>query len=140
MTDFKKLPQEKFYYFAFLNENKRNDLNKKNNFKQEIKNYLKRNENFKVYVFIIKDNQIYDLKLEEKADYPLHFRNEVKNEIKEMKSDVSTLKIDVSTLKTDVSTLKTDVSFLKVEITDVKQKIDKILEFLQKSNEEKFAK
>ena len=134
MKDFKKLlPLEKFYYFAFLNENKRNDIDQKNNFKQKIDKYLTENENFKVYVFIIKDNQFYDLKLEDKADYSLHFRNEVKNEIKEMKSDVSTLKIDVSTLKTDVS-------FLKVEITDVKQKIDKILEFLQKSNEEKFAK
>ena len=39
-----------------------------------------------MFIFILKDNQIFDLKLEDKADYSLYFLNEIKKEINNLYS------------------------------------------------------
>lgn len=119
MEDFKiLLPNEKFYYFGFVNEdNAKKDLNE-NEFIERIQKTEIQNPNFKVFLFTIKDNKIFDFDLKDNADYSVHFRNEIKNEIEIMKNDTDT---KINDLKEDmnnkINDLKEDINNFKNEMT-----------------------
>ena len=105
------LPDEKFYYFGFVNENNaKNNLNE-NEFLAKIQKTENQNPNFKVFLFTIKNNKIFDFDLKDRADYSVHFRNEIKSQIEIMKNDmndkISGLKDDVNN---KISGLKDDVN------------------------------
>ena len=118
MEDFKiLLPNEKFYYFGFVNEsNAKKNLNE-NEFIAKIQKTEIQNPNFKIFLFTLKDNKIFDFDLKDNADYPVHFRNEIKNEIEIMKSETNTkinglkneMNEKINGLKEDMNGLKNDV-------------------------------
>ena len=133
MEDFKIiLPKENFYYFGFVNEgNAKNNLNE-NEFIEKIKITEKQNPNFKVFLFTIKDNKIFDCDLKDNADYTVHFRNEIKNEIEIMKDDTDTkinglkneMNEKINGLKNEmnekINGLKNEINGLKNEINGLK--------------------
>ena len=146
MEDFKSiLPNEKYYYLGFLNENefnknkKDNEINKESNdstkkknfnldkFLEEVNEYEKDNQNFKIILFNIIDNKLFDLNLDEKVEYSLHFRNEIKNEIKtmkmEIKEEIKEVKEQISEIKGEV---KEQISEIKGEVKEINKKYDEI--------------
>lgn len=98
MNNFKiLLPNEKYNYFAFLNEeNAKTNVNE-NEFIKKVKNYESQNNDFKIFIFLIKNNKIFDLDLGDNVEYSVHFRNEIKKEINEIKTEISDLKNKMET-------------------------------------------
>ena len=163
MEDFKSiLPNEKYYYLGFLNENefnknkKDNEINKESNdstkkknfnldkFLEEVNEYEKDNQNFKIILFNIKNNKLFDLNLDEKVEYSLHFRNEIKNEIKTMKMEIKEeikevkdeikreVKEQISEIKGEV---KEQISEIKGEVKEINKKYDKFNKKYDELNE-----
>ena len=114
---------------GFVNEgNAKNNLNE-NEFIEKIKITEKQNPNFKVFLFTIKDNKIFDCDLKDNADYTVHFRNEIKNEIEIMKDDTDTkinglkneMNEKINGLKNEINGLKNEINGLK---NDMNEKIN----------------
>ena len=89
------LPDEQFYYFGFVNEVNAKSGLKERDFIENIKNFELQNPNYKIFLFIIKDNTFFDLPLDNKADYSTFYRNEIKKEIKEMKTEIKEMKTEI---------------------------------------------
>ena len=150
MEDFKIiLPNENFYYFGFVNEgNAKNNLNE-NEFIEKIKITEKQNPNFKVFLFTIKDNKIFDCDLKDNADYTVHFRNEIKNEIEIMKDDTDTkinglkneMNEKINGLKNEmnekINGLKNEINGLKNEINGLKNDMNEKINGLKNDMNEK---
>ena len=110
------LPDEKFYYFGFVNEANAKSGLKERDFKENIKNFELHNPNYKIFLFIIKDNTFFDLPLDDKADYPTAYRNEIKKEIKEMKKEIKEMK---NQFTSEIKEIKTDIEEIKNNIQDL---------------------
>ena len=71
-------PDKHFHYFSFINDinykldNNNNIINEKEFFKT-INEDLEAFANFKIYIFIIKDNKLLDNSLVEQSDYATHY-------------------------------------------------------------------
>ena len=117
------LPDEQFYYFGFVNEVNAKSGLKERDFIENIKNFELQNPNYKIFLFIIKDNTFFDLPLNDKADYSTFYRNEIKKELKEMKTEV-----------------KTEIKEMKTEIQEIKKNIQNLMDYFgigKKVNTEK---
>ena len=68
------------------------------------------NPNFKIYIFIIINNTLFDLELEDKADFPTYYQNEIKKQITQMKksfdSKMNNMNNDIIVLKKEVAGMK----------------------------------
>ena len=119
MEDFRiLLPNEQFYYFGFVNEgNAKSNLNE-NEFIEIIQKTEIQNPNFKIFLFTLKDNKIFDFDLKDNADYSVHFRNEIKNEIEIMKNEMNT---KINGLDTKINGLKEDMD---TKINGLKKDMD----------------
>ena len=113
------LPNEEYNYFAFLNdENAKNNVNE-NEFIKKVKNYENQNNNFKIFIFLIKNNKILDLDLSDNVEYSVHFRNDIKKEINEIKTDIVNVKTELANIKTDISDLKKTIETKFESLTDL---------------------
>ena len=124
IKDFKiLLENETFYYFGFVNDSNAKEGIDEKNFEERIKKFEK-DYKLKIFLFIIKDNTLFDLKLEDKADYSLFFRNEMKNEITGMKNEISEMKNE---MKNEISEMKNE---MKNEISEMNSKLDSLRDMI----------
>ena len=140
MEDFRiLLPNEQFYYFGFVNEgNAKSNLNE-NEFIEIIQKTEIQNPNFKIFLFTLKDNKIFDFDLKDNADYSVHFRNEIKNEIEIMKNEMDTkINTKINGLKEDMDTkingLKKDMD---TKINGLKDDVNKQINGLKEDMDTK---
>ena len=97
------LPNDKFYYFGFVNENNAKiGLNEKD-FIKSIKSYEILNPNYKIFLIVIKNNILFDLVLNDKADYATFYRNEIKKEVTEIKKEVTEIKSKIAVLEDNMN-------------------------------------
>ena len=77
MKDFTLLfPKEKYNYFGFINEvNANYGLNNEKELLDNIEKIIKENPNFKIFLFVIKNNKFLTLSLNDQVDYPTHYYN-----------------------------------------------------------------
>jgi regulator of replication initiation timing len=113
-------PNEQYYYLGFVNSVKAKNIPNEEKFVERIKECEKVNPNFKIFLFTIKDNILFDLELADKANYSLYFRNEVKREIKELKDKVDTLTTEMGSMKTEMGSMKTEMGSMKTEMGSIK--------------------
>ena len=73
-------------------------------FLEKIKEYEK-TYNFRIFLFILKNNTLFDLQLEDQVDYSVHFRNESKKEIDAIKQEIGEMKKDIADVKTRIDNL-----------------------------------
>ena len=119
IKDFKiLLENETFYYFGFVNDSNAKEGIDEKNFEERIKKFEK-DYKLKIFLFIIKDNTLFDLKLEDKADYSLFFRNEMKNEITGMKNEISEMKNE---MKNEISEMNSKLDSLRDMISHLLEK------------------
>jgi regulator of replication initiation timing len=119
-------PNEQYYYLGFVNSVKAKNIPNEEKFVERIKECEKVNPNFKIFLFTIKDNILFDLELADKANYSLYFRNEVKREIKELKDKVDTLTTEMGSMKTEMGSMKTEMGSMKTEMGSMKTEISKL--------------
>ena len=100
VNDFKiLLPNEKYYYFGFVNEaTAKKDLNEKELF-DDITKLLSDNPNFKIFLFSIKDNKFLGLNLSDQADYSTHFYNLIENKMQNVDSKMQSLESKVQIVR-----------------------------------------
>ena len=135
------LPDEQFYYFGFVNEVNAKSGLKERDFIENIKNFELQNPNYKIFLFIIKDNTFFDLPLDDKADYSTFYRNEIKKEIKEIKNQFTS---EIKEMKTEIKGMKTEIQEIKnqftSEIKEIKNNIQNLMDYFgigKKVNKEK---
>ena len=128
-------PNEQYYFLGFVNRVKaKRDLIEEN-FIKRIKKCEGLYPNFKIFLFTIKDNLLFDLELSDKANYSVYFRNEVKREIKELKdtftteigsikSEIGSIKSEIGSIKSEIGNMKTEMGSMKREINDLRMDVD----------------
>lgn len=105
MKDFQILLQnDEYCYFGFVNETKAKEGLNEVEFLEKIKEYEK-TYNFRIFLFILKNNTLFDLQLEDQVDYSVHFRNESKKEIDAIKQEIGEMKKDIADVKTRIDNL-----------------------------------
>lgn len=129
-------PNEQYYFLGFVNSVKaKRDLIEEN-FIKRIKKCEGLYPNFKIFLFTIKDNLLFDLELSDKANYSVYFRNEVKREIKELKdtftTEIGNMKREISDLRMDVDILKNDNIILREEMKEQFQSLKNMIMNLMK--------
>ena len=123
-------PTEQYYYLGFVNSVKaKRDLDEENLIKR-IKECEGLYPNFKIFLFTIKDNLLFDLELSDKANYSVYFRNEVKREIKELKDtltkEIGSIKSEMGNMKTEMGNMKTEMGDMKKEISNLRTDVDSL--------------
>ena len=115
MDDLKNiLPDEKYCYFGFVNNTE--SLNKTDEKKliDEMKKYEEENGNFKIFLFILQNNKIFDLELSDNIEYALHFRNELNKKIdvkfEEMKKEMIGMKDEIKGMKDELIKLIMEIN------------------------------
>ena len=112
-------PKRKFEYFGFLNED-RYKINmdgeeKEKEFIASIDEYLSKNTNFRIFIFLIKDQKFLDISLQEdQVDYPTYYNYQMNK------------KFDL--LKNEIKVLKTGLKDLNDKVDDIGSKIDLLIE------------
>lgn len=82
------LPNEEYCYFGFVNNTEPLKESEEKILINDIKQYEEENGNFKIFLFILQNNKIFDLELKENIEYALHFRNEINKKLAEMKNEI----------------------------------------------------
>ena len=118
------LPNEKYYYFGFLNDVKAKNEVDENEFIKKVQDYEKQNGDFKIFLFLIKNNTIFDLELSDKAEYSVFFRNELKKEINQLKNEVTGIKNEITGIMKEITGIKNEITGIKNEIDGIKVNMD----------------
>jgi len=122
LQDFSILfPSEQYYYLGFVNDVKaEKDLNKEN-FVKRIQECERLYPKFKIFLFTIKDNTLFDLKLADKANYSVYFRNEIKKEMEGMKTNIGNMEKDIGNMKKEIGSINMKMEGMKTEIDNIKK-------------------
>ena len=120
-------PGEQYYYLGFVNDIKaQKDLNKED-FVKRIQECERLYPKFKIFLFTIKDNTLFDLELADKANYSVYFRNEIKREIKELKGtltkEIGNMKKEIGSINMKMEGMKAEINNIKTEMGDMKTEI-----------------
>lgn len=122
MNDLKKiLPNEKYCYFGFVNKIESLNESDEKVLIDEIKKYEEENGYFKIFLFILENNKIFDLELSDNIDYALHFRNELNKKIDakfgEIKDEIKDMRVE---MKNEIDGLIKLIMELKQNYVDKK--------------------
>ena len=122
MNDLKKiLPNEKYCYFGFVNKIESLNESDEKVLIDEIKKYEEENGYFKIFLFILENNKIFDLELSDNIDYALHFRNELNKKIDakfgEIKDEIKDMRVE---MKNEIDDLIKLIMELKQNYVDKK--------------------
>ena len=122
MNDLKKiLPNEKYCYFCFVNKIESLNESDEKVLIDEIKKYEEENGYFKIFLFILENNKIFDLELSDNIDYALHFRNELNKKIDakfgEIKDEIKDMRVE---MKNEIDGLIKLIMELKQNYVDKK--------------------
>lgn len=122
MNDLKKiLPNEKYCYFGFVNKIESLNESDEKVLIDEIKKYEEENGYFKIFLFILENNKIFDLELSDNIDYALHFRNELNKKIDakfgEIKDEIKDMRVE---MKNEIDGLTKLIMELKQNYVDKK--------------------
>lgn len=122
MDDLKKiLPNEKYCYFGFVNKIESLNESDEKVLIDEIKKYEEENGYFKIFLFILENNKIFDLELSDNIDYALHFRNELNKKIDakfgEIKDEIKDMRVE---MKNEIDGLIKLIMELKQNYVDKK--------------------
>ena len=78
------------------------------------KNTKEENGSFKIFLFILQNNKIFDLELSDNIEYTLHFRNELNNKIdvkfEEMKKEMIGMKDEIKGMKDELIKLIMEIN------------------------------
>ena len=122
MNDLKQiLPNEKYCYFGFVNKIESLNESDEKVLIDEIKKYEEENGYFKIFLFILENNKIFDLELSDNIDYALHFRNELNKKIDakfgEIKDEIKDMRVE---MKNEIDGLIKLIMELKQNYVDKK--------------------
>lgn len=100
IDDFKLLlPNEKYTYFGFVNEETaKKDIENEKEFIDKIGEFLNENTNFKIFLFLIKNNKFLRLNLSDEIDYPTHFYNLIGKKIDDMNLELKEINRKIDTI------------------------------------------
>lgn len=128
VKDFKVLlPEQKFNYFGFVNEESSNKDSEEKDIIDYIRNILSYNNNFKIFLFVIKKNELLGLSLNDQIDYPTHYYNVIEKKMAEMKTEVKT---EIGKVKTEIKDIKTEITKMKTEMEKMSKNIEFIIDKL----------
>ena len=115
------LPNEKYCYFGFVNKIESLNESDEKVLIDEIKKYEEENGYFKIFLFIVENNKIFDLELSDNIDYALHFRNELNKKIDakfgEIKDEIKDMRVE---MKNEIDGLIKLIMELKQNYVDKK--------------------
>ena len=115
------LPNEKYCYFGFVNKIESLNESDEKVLIDEIKKYEEENGYFKIFLFILENNKIFDLELSDNIDYALHFRNELNKKIDakfgEIKDEIKDMRVE---MKNEIDGLIKLIMELKQNYVDKK--------------------
>ena len=137
MNDLKQiLPNEKYCYFGFVNKIESLNESDEKVLIDEIKKYEEENGYFKIFLFILENNKIFDLELSDNIDNALHFRNELNKKIDAIENKMENMKNEMKKMNDEI---KDEIKDMRVEISGL---IKLIMELKQnyvdkKTNENK---
>lgn len=125
MKDFTSLfPKEKYNYFGFINEvNTNHGSNNEKELLDNIEKIVKENPNFKIFLFVIKNNKFLTLSLNDQVDYPTHYYNLYEKKMAEMKKEIGEMKTE---MKTEIRNMKMEImEGVKNEIKNLRKNFGK---------------
>ena len=64
---------------------------------------MNENPNFKIFLFVIKNNKFLTLSLDDKVDYPTHYYNLYKKNMVEMKKEMAETKNEIGEMKKEMA-------------------------------------
>ena len=134
MNDLKQiLPNEKYCYFGFVNKIESLNESDEKVLIDEIKKYEEENGYFKIFLFILENNKIFDLELSDNIDNALHFRNELNKKIDAKFGEIENkMKKMNDEIKDEIKDMRVEIDGLTKLIMELKQNyVD------QKTNENK---
>ena len=129
VNDIKKIvPDESFCYFGFLNEKNATKKIDEKLLIEKIREFEQQNKNYRIFLFIIKDNKFLGLNLEEQANYSVHYLNQMKKEKLVLEEKINTLNDQLNILNEKKQKQIQQFNLLKEEIKNINNRINNLSE------------
>ena len=134
-------PDKNFHYFGFINESnynllEGNNILDENLFIQKIEEEMKSFKNFKIYIFIIKNNKLFQYSLDEQLLYGIHYYNMTEKKINEYRKETKDLKKKIENVENKLETLEIKLNNIENMISNLALKNKR--EENQNSNNSRF--
>ena len=113
-------PDKNFHYFGFINESnynllEGNNILDENLFIQKIEEEMKSFKNFKIYIFIIKNNKLFQYSLDEQLLYGIHYYNMTEKKINEYRQETKDLEKKIENLEIKLNNIENMISNLALK-------------------------
>ena len=134
-------PDKYFHYFGFINESnynllEGNNILDENLFIQKIEEEMKSFKNFKIYIFIIKNNKLFQYSLDEQLLYGIHYYNMTEKKINEYRQETKDLKKKIENVENKLENLEIKLNNIENMISNLALKNKR--EENQNSNNSRF--
>ena len=116
------IPDKKFYYFGFVkdsnyNKDENNNIIDENQFIKSIENDMKNFENINFFLFIVKNNKLFDFSLDEQINYGVHSYNLLKKEMIDLiKKEINEQQIQLKGLEKKIQNIESILSEISSSI------------------------
>jgi len=117
-------PDKNFHYFGFINESnynllEGNNILDENLFIQKIEEEMKSFKNFKIYIFIIKNNKLFQYSLDEQLLYGIHYYNMTEKKINEYRQETKDLKKKIENVENKLENLEIKLNNIENMISNL---------------------
>ena len=126
------IPDKKFFYFGFVkdsnyNKDENNNIIDENQFKKSIENDMKNFENIKFFLFIVKNNKLFDFSLDEQINYGVHSYNLLKKEMDIIKKEINEQQISIKKeINEQQISIKKEINEQQIQLKGLEKKIQNI--------------
>ena len=147
MDDMSKLFKNiKFHYFAFIKDTnfdliKDNKTINLDEFIKDVENTEKKFNDFRIYIFVIKNNQLLHQSLEEQLEYGTHYYhltnlqfNQIEGKINEMEGKINQMDGKINQMDGKINQMDGKINEMDETIKEIKEKIDKFEENFESIN------
>ena len=124
-------PDKNFHYFGFINESnynllKGNNILDENLFIQKIEEEMKSFKNFKIYIFIIKNNKLFQYSLDEQLLYGIHYYNMTEKKINEYRQETKDLEKKIEKIENVENKLQKQMENLEIKLNNIENMISNL--------------
>jgi TFIIF-interacting CTD phosphatase-like protein len=121
-------PDKNFHYFGFINESnynllEGNNILDENLFIQKIEEEIKSFKNFKIYIFIIKNNKLFQYSLDEQLLYGIHYYNMTEKKINEYRQETKDLEKKIENVE---NKLQKQIENLEIKLNNIENMISNL--------------
>mgnify|MGYP002626957483 FL=1 len=119
------------HYFGFVkdsnyNVDEKNEKINEEKFKADIENDMSKFHDFKLYIFIIKNNELFNNPLNEQLEYGFHYFNIAKKEIKQIENRLGGVENKIDELEKKISGLDNRMSGLDNRMSGLENRMENL--------------